>query len=420
MYTFSIQKRTLIFVNLGKLFTEVKKMYKLLSHNDLDGVGCGILAKLAFGKDIKVRYNSVSGLDREVEWFLENDNQDTFLFITDLSVNAENEVRLEQFYQDGGKVQLLDHHKTALHFNEYNWAQVTVEEEVGKLASATSLLYEYLTSHHLLERTDAITEFVELVRQYDTWEWEKNHNDQAQRLNALFFLISIGEFEEKMIMRIRSSDHFQFDEFEKKLLDMEEDKIGRYIRRKRRELVQLQAEEYFAGVVYAESYHSELGNELGKEYPHLDYIAILNIGGRRMGFRTIHDHVDVSQVAGKYGGGGHAKASGCSLTPEAYQLFIVNTFHLEPLREDAHRNRYNVKHSPFGTLYKSRMDDVFLLYPIEEDIWAIEHNYFKREERFESFEEGERFLKRSYEAWLVRDEAFVHYLMEEVKKRIKG
>ena len=34
-------------------------MYKLLPHNDLDGVGCGILAKLAFGQDVKVRYNSI-------------------------------------------------------------------------------------------------------------------------------------------------------------------------------------------------------------------------------------------------------------------------------------------------------------------------------------------------------------------------
>ncbi len=54
-------------------------MYKLLSHNDLDGVGCGILAKLAFGKDVKVRYNSVSGLDAQVEYFFENDDKDTFL-----------------------------------------------------------------------------------------------------------------------------------------------------------------------------------------------------------------------------------------------------------------------------------------------------------------------------------------------------
>ncbi|KXH87390.1 DHH family phosphoesterase [Sporosarcina sp. HYO08] len=392
-------------------------MYKLLSHNDLDGVGCGILAKLAFGKEVKVRYNSVLGLNREVEWFLENDDKDIFLFITDLSVNEENESRLEQFCEDGGKVQLLDHHKTALHLNKYNWAQVTVEEEEGKLASATSLFYEYLTTHQLLEPTEATAEFVELVRQYDTWEWERNGNDRAQRLNALFFLLSIGEFEEKMVSRLQSSDHFHFDEFEKKLLDMEEDKIERYIRRKRRELVQLQAEEYFAGVVYAESYHSELGNELGREYPHLDYIAILNIGGRRMGFRTIHDHVDVSQVAGTYGGGGHAKAAGCSLTPEAYQLFVANTFQLEPLREDAQRNHYNVKRSPFGTLYKSRMNDVFLLYPIDEDEWAIEQNDTMLEERFKTFEEGESFLKRNYEAWLVRDEAFVQFLMGKVKKK---
>ncbi|MDQ0243863.1 oligoribonuclease NrnB/cAMP/cGMP phosphodiesterase (DHH superfamily) [Bacillus fengqiuensis] len=46
-------------------------MYRLLSHNDLDGVGCGILAKLAFDKQVRVRYNSISGLNHEVEWFLE-------------------------------------------------------------------------------------------------------------------------------------------------------------------------------------------------------------------------------------------------------------------------------------------------------------------------------------------------------------
>ncbi|RKJ38778.1 oligoribonuclease, partial [Butyricicoccus sp. 1XD8-22] len=66
-------------------------MYKLLSHNDLDGVGCGILAKLAFGQDVKVRYNSVSSLNREIEFFLENDSPETFLFITDLSPSESYE-----------------------------------------------------------------------------------------------------------------------------------------------------------------------------------------------------------------------------------------------------------------------------------------------------------------------------------------
>ena len=83
----------------------------------------------------------------------------------------------------------------------------------------------------------------------------------------------------------------------RKLLNMEEDKIERYIRRKKREIVQLKIDKYYAGIVYGESYHSELGNELGKEHPHLDYIAILNMGSKKISFRTIHDHVDVSEIA---------------------------------------------------------------------------------------------------------------------------
>lgn len=394
-------------------------MYKLLSHNDLDGVGCGILAKLAFGKDVNVRYNSIGGLNREVEWFLEHEDKDTFLFITDLSVNEENEKRIEEFYQAGGKVQLIDHHKTSLDYNNFKWGHVVVEDNEGKLTSATSLLYDYLTENGILQRTDALSEFVELVRQYDTWEWEKNNNQQAQRLNALFYLVSIEEFEEKMLERLKTDEHFHFDEFETRILDMEEEKIDRYIRRKRRELVQAQIKEHFAGIVYAESYHSELGNELGKEYPHLDYIAILNIGGKRIGFRTIHDDVDVSEVAAKFGGGGHAKASGCSMSDEAFKLFVEDSFHLEPLHEDAKHNRYNLKNSSFGTLYQNNRDDRFFLRPLKENEWIIEKNKFKIENSFPNFTEGEKYLKRTESAWLVKDDQFVNYLKEEVTS-LKG
>ncbi|MBE5101532.1 DHH family phosphoesterase [Priestia aryabhattai] len=395
-------------------------MYKLLSHTDLDGVGCGILAKLAFGDQIKIRYNSIASLNREVEWFLENEERNTHLFITDLSVNEENEKRLEEFYQTGGKVQLLDHHKTALHFNEYEWGHVVVEDNEGSLASGTSLFYEYLIENELIQTSNAVDEFVELVRQYDTWEWEKNNNQEAHRLNALFFLLSIDEFEEKMVNRLQNSDHFFFDEFEQKILDMEEDKVERYIRRKRRELVQTSIGDYLAGIVYAESYHSELGNELGKEYPHLDYIAMLNMGGKRISLRTIHDHVDVSEVAGHYEGGGHAKAAGCSLTNEAYKEFVTDTFHLDPVREDAKRNRYNLKESSYGSLYETQNDDMFLVSLQNEDEWIIENSKGLSIHTFKSFKAAETFLKRNYAAWLVRDDIFVKYLIRYIRKLKHG
>jgi len=34
-------------------------LHYLYTHNDLDGVGCGIVARCAFGDRVDIRYNSV-------------------------------------------------------------------------------------------------------------------------------------------------------------------------------------------------------------------------------------------------------------------------------------------------------------------------------------------------------------------------
>lgn len=394
-------------------------MYRLYTHNDLDGVGCGIVAKLAFGEKIDIRYNSVSGLDFQISRFLERGKEDDILFVTDLSVNEENEKGINDFFKRGGKVTLIDHHKTALHFNEYEWGKVQVSYDDGRLTSATSLFYEYLIHHQYIRPTQSIDRFVELVRQYDTWEWDKNENLQAKRLNDLFFMLSIDDFEERMVERLKESNAFHFDDFEEKILDMEEDKIERYVRKKRREMVQHFIGDFCVGIVHAESYHSELGNELGKDNPHLDYIAILNLGGKRMSFRTIHDEVDVSAVANYFGGGGHAKASGCSLTEEAYRKYVADAFPLEPIKLDAFKNKYNLKEGSNGTLYCSNNDDKFYVFKGRHQ-WLIEHNGVIIEQPFDSFWEAERYLKRNHSAWLVRDELFIEFLMETVYQAKKS
>ncbi|MCM3588042.1 oligoribonuclease [Mesobacillus maritimus] len=392
-------------------------MYKLYTHNDLDGVGGGIVAKLAFGDKVDVRYNSVMGLDTQLERLFDHEKKlDQYhLFITDLSINEENTKRVEELHRSGAKVNFIDHHKTALHFNEYDWGSVRVEYEDGRLTSATSLLYEHLLENKWIQKTKALDEFVELVRQYDTWEWDKNDNIKAKHLNDLFFMFSIDEFEEKMLERLTTQkDSFEFDEFEQKLLLMEEDKIERYVRRKKRELVQTFIDDYCAGIVHAESYHSELGNELGKEYPHLDYIAILNVGGKKISFRTIHAHVDVSAVAGQFGGGGHAKASGCSMGKDAFEQYVIDIYPLDPIRQDAFKNRYNVKESPKGTLYENRQGDKFFIYPQAENKWGIETKAKESQlnESFADFQSAENYLKRNYAAALSRDDIYVNYLID--------
>ena len=59
-------------------------------------------------------------------------------------MNEANSKRIDKFVNAGGKAQFIDHHKTALHLNEYNWATVMVQYDDGRLTSATSLFYDYL------------------------------------------------------------------------------------------------------------------------------------------------------------------------------------------------------------------------------------------------------------------------------------
>ncbi|WP_204414231.1 DHH family phosphoesterase [Bacillus tianshenii] len=391
-------------------------MIHLFTHNDLDGVGCGILAKIAFQEKVEVHYNSVGSLNYQVANYLEHAIPNNTIYITDLSVHEENAKKLDSLNKAGGKVQFIDHHKTALTLNDYDWAFVQVEYEDGRLTSATSLFYEYLQNHQLLERTEAIHEFVELIRQYDTWEWDRNNNTKAKRLNDLLYMMSIEEFEARMLAKLEDSTDFRFDDLEDQLLNMEEKKMEKYLRRKKRELVQKQVGDKWAGIVYAESFLSELGNALGKENPHLDYIAMINMGSKRISLRTIHDHVDVSEVAGKFEGGGHAKASGCNLNESAYKLYVAESFPLEPLKADADKNIFNVKESPNGVLYESKSKGILFLIPRKNGSWEIENNEQLLDKSFQTFQEAETYIKRNFAAWLVKDEEYVTFLIENIRR----
>jgi uncharacterized protein len=385
----------------------------LYTHNDLDGLGCGILAKIAFGEEVEVHYNSVARLNSQVERYFEitkpNQQKEDMLLITDLTVNDANSKRIDQFVKAGSKAQFIDHHKTALHLNKFDWAKVTVSYEDGRLTSATSLFYDYLTTNQNISFSPSVEEFVELIRQYDTWEWEKNNLLKAKQLNDLFSLLSLDDFESKMIERLKNDDSFSFNEFEQQLLKMEEEKINRYIRKKNRELVQTFIGEHCVGIVHAEMYHSELGNELGKANGHLDYIVILNMGGKKVSFRTIHDHIDVSAVAEKFGGGGHAKASGCTMNETAYKLFVQEVFPLDPSRLDAPKNQHNVKNNPDGSLYENQSREKWFIKQLNSQ-WIVENKNKTLPLTFKEFIEAEHFVKRQYTAALARDDQYAEFI----------
>ncbi|WP_027725130.1 DHH family phosphoesterase [Tuberibacillus calidus] len=387
-------------------------MIKLFTDIDLDGLGCGVVAKMAFGEEASVSYCSYRNLNQKVDAFLDDpEEKNTSLYITDLAVNESVEKKLAQRYNEGHPVAVIDHHVTALHFNDYEWGLVKPEDEDGKKTCATSLFYDYLVDKKLMQPHKALEEFIELVRQYDTWEWDENNTLEAKRLNDLFYIMDRTEFEEEMLSRLKENpDAFSLTDMENTLLDIEDQKIDRYIRSKNRQIVQTFIENYCVGIVHAEQYLSELGNELNKLNPHLDMIVLVNAGSKKIGFRTIHDHINVAEFAARFGGGGHPKASGCDLTDETFRLFVANVFPLQPLKPDPEQNKINVKGSPFGTYYQNRKGHVSSILPTEEGHFEVLHEGKRLDKTFPTFEDAERFVKRNYMSWLRYDEDYLRQL----------
>lgn len=379
---------------------------KLFTDSDLDGLGCSIVAKMAFGENAEVVHCTHRNLNQRVDDFLHNEfNHQYALFITDMAVNPELEKRLDEYHRQGASVQLIDHHVTSLHFNAYAWAYVETQYPDGRKTCATSLFYEHFVKEGWLRPTRSLEDFVDLVRQYDTWEWEETNTIMAKQLNDLFFMFGREQFEEDVLKRLRdNSESFELTDFENLLMGVEEKKIERYINTKNKQIVQRQMGEYCIGIVHAEQYLSELGNALNKRNPHLDMVVLVNMGSKKVGFRTIHEHVNVAEFAKIFGGGGHPKASGCELTDEAFKMFVLDVFHIPPLKPDPEKNEINVKDSPGGTFYENHQGEVFCIIKNENHRYRIlQDGKMKEEQEFPTFAEAERFVKRKFAAWLQYD-----------------
>lgn len=392
----------------------MKPTKKLKSHNDLDAKGSGILAKMAFGDDIDVMYCSNNGIDKAVERFFEKpENKDVFLYITDISVHEENARKLQHHYQQHGGVCLLDHHVTAEHLNQYAWANVQSVYPDGRKTCATSLFYEHLLKEGVLKETPALNAFVELVRQYDTWEWSENGNTQAKQLNDLFYMLGMEVFEETMIKRLTEhTEGFFFSELELTVLALEDEKINRFIAQKQRQMVETYIAPYYVGIVQAEQYHSEVGNELGRLNPHLDAIVLVNLGGKKLSFRTIHDHIDLSVYAQTYGGGGHPKSSGAPLTEEAFHTFVSEPFTLLPRKQDPEKNKYNTKASPYGVVYENANGEYHWIH-YRNGKWEISNEINEEAHVFDTYIEAENTLKRHPKAWLSMDDVLIGKYVEK-------
>lgn len=303
---------------------------KLFTHTDLDGVGCSIVAQHCFD-DIDVEYCNYDDINEIVGNYLSNrDFLDYELtLITDISVDEIKADIINYHYNLCNKFKLIDHHPTAKWLNKYEWAhvndfEISIYPKEDKMkSSGTSLLYDYLWNEYELNNPQLI-KFVEKVRRYDTWEWSTKFNDNhAKQLNDLLYLVGRDSF----VTRFIFDESIEFTETESIILDMEDKKIKYYIQGKEKQLKTKEILGYKAGVVFAEQYHSQLGNDLAKKFHALDFIVIINPATAKVSYRGIKEDIDLGKdIAKVFGGGGHPRAAGSQIDDGLINEFINSVF----------------------------------------------------------------------------------------------
>ena len=267
----------------------------MFSHNDLDGVGCGILHKAAFGRFAETYYCGYHNVDEVIAKTLQNvrerSNERPMIIISDLGIKPETAQLVDAY--EGDKV-LLDHHKTNHWLAEkYDWA--IIDED----ASGTLAVFNYFD-----EVPRHYGEFALMVDDYDRWV---HKFPKSKELNRLYYIVGIDRFEERFL----SNEKVEFNETELLLLELEEETIENYTDRVEKGLsVYTTVGDKRIGIGFAERYQSEVAHELIDRLE-LDAIALIDINYKKISFRS-KPNFDVGSIAKRLGGGGHKNASGTS------------------------------------------------------------------------------------------------------------
>ena len=303
-------------------------MIKLFTHTDLDGIGCAVLAKLAFGEDVDISYCNYDDIDTKVKEFISKENGIDMCHITDIrivdDIAKEIDEKFNNFY-------VLDHHPTALYLNKYSWCTIKIEDEETHIkTSGTEMYYHWLVDNGYLFKNNITEKFVELVRNYDTWRWSTlgEKGIICKQVNDLLYLYGREKFIDWCLYEINENGSFPYlSDSDELILNIKQREIDDYIEEKNEQLFISPMCGKVCGFVFAEKYISELGNRLCKMHPEIDFVVMIDMASQTVSYRAVKDNIDLgNDVAKLFGGGGHPKAAGSEFSKEVLFKTIENIF----------------------------------------------------------------------------------------------
>jgi len=205
---------------------------------------------------------------------------------------------IKQMINDANSLVIIDHHKSALiELHDISEAMIDLKHSGAMLA------------WNFFHPGKEAPKLIKYIEDADLWKWELPY---SKEFSASFSMIP-----------------FEFEEFDKFCDDSVIDdaiKRGSYILAYSKTVIKKISEKAerktFNGhdvlVVNSAHWKSELGNVLAQD---CDFAVIWDYSHKYMcvnvSLRSFHEHVDTSEIAKIFGGGGHKKASGFRLDRDA-------------------------------------------------------------------------------------------------------
>lgn len=291
----------------------------LITHTDLDGISPIILMNLT-KEEFEFKSIDINEVEDTINELLESDTTKyKHIYIVDLTIPEHLYEKLKTL----DNLLVFDHHESHLYASIYEFTTIKVTE-FGHLTCGTELFYNYLKDIYKNLDTPLIKDYVEIVRQCDTWDF--TDAEFAKQVGSLPFVYGKKDFIKSVSKRLtKDKEKFELTAFEKRYVKIQKEELDRYLKFKETKMVEYEINGYKVGVVFAEDHKSELGNYLSANHLNLDLIAIIS-SCERISYRTVHDNVKCNLFAEIVGGGGHAKASGSEMNQDFRDQIITNYF----------------------------------------------------------------------------------------------
>lgn len=322
---------------------------KLFSHNDLDGFGAPVLfetlAPYLF-KDVEFDLTTCSAgnLDRELAyWFKQPDlGRFTDVYIMDMTPDSEYSFQqLEQRFANHWLI--FDHHESEEKLRQAYQTNCVMPLDESKNPSAVSLVYDWLTKRPGFEQIPTqkqaqVAELVELIRAYDTWDWQKDplmtqeERTAADELNQLFWFYPLSK-SKSFVESVFATGWENYRAQNELLISTLNGRRQRYLDKHLKNVETFELDGRSFGVVYASDYKSEIAHALLKRF---DVDAALVIDSHSVSLRS-NGQLDVAKFAAEYfGGGGHADSAGGRL--EIEPLKVAEQAVIEVIKQQAKLN----------------------------------------------------------------------------------